>query len=403
MDKKLFHKWIGGLFLVVVGVLLLLFLVIGDNSWSTSEHRKLTSLSDVSLKDVFKGTTQQTLESYVSDQFVFRDSFLTARSDLAVAFGEREHNGVFYGKDDYLLENFPGMDEEILSQQTEAVSAFAGKYPELAQYMIVCPTSSEILKLKLPSGAVTGDEEEYVSELKSGFGDLLTYIDVSKTLRNHRDEYIYYRTDHHWTTLGAYYAYKASVSAMELDSSLDNFEAIPVTNTYQGDLRAKSGYGSQTYDTINVYFYQDSTFLQVVDYADTGEKTASMYSSSALSTQDKLDVFFNGEHPEITINTSSSSEKKLLVLGDSSALSFVPFLVTHYREIVVINPSLFTEDLGKVISKEGITDVLYLYHASNLASDMSLTKLLDATTSRNGTSKNETSKNETSESGGTKK
>ena len=114
----------------------------------------------------------------------------------------------------------------------------------------------------------------------------------------------------------------------------------------------------------------DDTDSQSVEYTvlnvDSGEKTATFYDISYLETRDKYAMFLGGNHAELKIQTTSQSEKNLLVMKDSYANCFIPFLVQNYRTIIVVDPRYYLGDIDQLISDEGITDILFLYNAETL-------------------------------------
>lgn len=365
----------------VLAAFLCIFIAAGivkkDTAYSDAEMRSLQTFPRISLSGILSGETGADIASYFSDQFAGRNFFVGIRTGVTQALGQSVTDGVFKGDGGYLFKAFPAVDAAGNERLLNDIKMFSDKYPEVSQYMLLEPSASEILPGKVPAGAPVGSGEAYRSETAAALDGSVSFIDVKKELLPHNAEYLYYKTDSRWTSLCAYYAYKASAKTMQLDTSLDTFEAMPVTNDYQGRLQAESGYDSHVYDQINVYFYRDSTFKVVTEYAVEGIKSVSMFDSSALSERDKYSVFFSGNHPLIRIETSSESARRILVLKDSSANCFIPLLTTNFREIVVIDPACFYGSLDAIMTEEKITDVLYLYDTAGFASDTELAPVLE--------------------------
>lgn len=366
---------------LVLPVLLVLVLAVGllvkDRSYSAKENRSLQSFPSVDIRQIGAGNTQDAMERYASDQLLLRDYWLELERMVSTVIGGRESAGIYEGSGGFLIKRFAEPDQELLERQKQAVRKLASQNDDVDVYVAVAPTAAEILKNRLPSGAPNADQAAYIEKWQTGLGERVTSIDVSKILRNHKDEYIYYRTDSSWTSLGAYYAYKELAAHMGLDLGADSYEAIPVSDSFSGDLAAAAGRGTRGNDTITAYFYIDSTFRQIVEYTEEQEKSASVYDSRALETANQLDVFLRGNHPLVKINSTSASSEKLLILKDTYANSLVPFMVSNYQKIVLVDPRYYYGDINELIRDEKITDVLILYNADTLSADTALASVLE--------------------------
>ena len=111
-------------------------------------------------------------------------------------------------------------------------------------------------------------------------------------MTSHKNEEIYYKTDHHWTTLGAKYAFDALSTALGIDSPTQEYTIYPVTHSFQGTLTSKSGY-DKGMDTIELYIPQNVNTDCVVNFVDEGKRTASMYESAAL--ENKVNMKYSSE------------------------------------------------------------------------------------------------------------
>lgn len=366
---------------LIVPVLLFLLLAAGfiirDKEYSERENRSLQQFPSVDLTQAASGSTQHALERYASDQLAGRDVWLSLDAAFKAILGGKESNGIYKGSGGYLIKRFAKPDEELMERQKKAIRDMAEWNRDQRVYVAVAPTAAEILKSRLPQGAPNADQEAYIDSWQKGLGSDVTCVDISKILRNHKEEYIYYKTDSSWTSLGAYYAYKELAAVMGIDLSADSYEAIPVSETFSGDLAAASGRGSGVSDTITAYFYKDSTFRQVVEYVEEQSKSASMYSSAALETSNQLDVFLKGNHPLVKINSTSASNENLLIIKDTYANSLVPFLTTGYKRIVLVDPRYYYGNIRELIQDEKITDILILYNADTLSTDTALASVLE--------------------------
>ncbi|MDD6436417.1 MAG: DHHW family protein [Clostridiales bacterium] len=377
MKNSRFYRWISLLMIVLVFFSLGIFIISKDRARSSREQRNLVTLFDIELSGILTGEFENELYEYANDQFTLRNRLLDLRNGISVAMGEKEKNGIYRADDGYLIEGFKVPDMDNFEEQAAAVNLFAKNNSKLNCYVFIVPTASATLDLKLPDGAPLGDEKAYFKNWKDSLDSSITFIDVRNAFKNHAGEELFYKTDSRWTSLGAYYAYKEAAAPMQLNIANDRFEAMTVANDYVGPLCYESGYYDYSSDSISIYFNQDNAFVQVVEYPETGEKSVSMYKSEKLEGIEKLDVFFGGAHGQVNIETSSASDRNLLVIKDSNGDSFVPYLVNNFRRIVMIDPELYEGDINSLIRKEDFSDVLFLYQSGNISEDKALVKMLN--------------------------
>ena len=318
-------------------------------------------------------------ESYKSDQFVGRDFWVSLKSHVDLIVGRRESNGVFKGKDHYLLEDIARPDEEQMQQNIEAIQAFENTYNDIPMYMMLVPNAANILEDKLPQFAVTEDQNQIFLEIQKSLEDQLTWVDVSKVLKAHKKENIYYHTDHHWTTLGAYYAYQTLIDAMKLDSSkAPELKAYAVTNEFNGTLSSTSGYEMGYEEPIYIYTSEDEGAGPqiVVNYVEEKRKTATLYDASKLEEKDKYALFLGGNYGTVDIRTTADTTDRLLLFKDSYANCLIPFLTPYYREIIVIDPRYYYGDIHEIMEENKITSVLFLYNGNTFVEDNSISGVL---------------------------
>ena len=236
---------------------------------------------------------------------------------------------------------------------------------------MLTPTATKLLEEKLPKYAPNDDELEYINKIFSGLNDNIITINPYDALNQNKNEYIFYKTDHHWTSKGAYIAYTVMCESLGLTpSSIDEFDIINVTNSFYGSLSSKVGVKGKTVDSIDVYVPKESDI--VVNYVTEQKKSTSLFDSTFLDKKDKYEVFTGGNHPLINIKTLGDPTKKLLVIKDSYANCFLPFLTSHYGEINVVDLRYYYDDLDKLIENREITDVLFLYNANTFNTDDSI-------------------------------
>ncbi|MCC0567026.1 hypothetical protein HN020_07835 [Brevibacillus borstelensis] len=374
-DDKL-SKWMLGLvFLMFIGGLLVLNTGAPTREFSESENRMLEQLPSFSLEKGMNGTFTAHFEKYLSDQFVFRDFWIGVKSEADRLMGKKESNGVYVGKDGFLIQKFGKPEDGDLEEKAEAINGFAKSLPGLHTYMMLVPTAASVLEEKLPAH-VTGDEERtYMEKVKEALSKDIAFVDVYPALRSKKEEYLYYKTDHHWTTRGAYYAYQELGKQMGFTPRMQaDFRIERATDDFYGSLFSKSGFRHVLPDSIDLYLPKDDEAYSV-EYASEKRSTHSLYERENLKKKDKYTVFLNGNHPLIKITTGSGDGKKLVVVKDSYANCFLPFLTAHFEEIYVVDLRYYEDRLDELIQENHITDVLLLYNVNTFLEDPSIKEL----------------------------
>ena len=373
-NYRLFFHRLGLLFFLLLIIVLVSSIILPDTGFSEKENRVLASRPALKLDQLVSGGYEKQFETYENDQFPLRDMWITLKATTDRLMGKVEENGVYLGKNGYLMEGFNAPPQTQYDATVNAMTAFAQKHSDLKQYALIAPNSVNILKSKLPAFAPADDQNPWIDNLQDSLTSAgVTFIDIRDTFTDHKTEDLYYHTDHHWTTLGAYYAYLQAAAVMGIDTSSDSYDKAPVSQTFKGTLSAKSGFRSSETDEIDVFLPNgDNTLSSVVNYVEEQKKSASFYDTSKLNTRDKYALFFGGNHAQIKISTPTESNNTLLVLKDSYANSFVPFLAQHYRKIIMIDPRYYYGDLEQLLQVENVQEVLYLYNANTFFADTSL-------------------------------
>ena len=373
-NYRLFFHRLGLLFFLLPVIVLVSSIILPDTGFSEKENRILASRPALKLDQIISGVYEKQFETYENDQFPLRDMWITLKATTDRLMGKVEENGVYLGKNGYLMEAFNAPSQTQYDATVNAMTSFAQKHSDLKQYALIAPNSVNILKSNLPAFAPTDDQNPWIDNLKDSLTSAgVAFIDIRDTFTDHKTEDLYYHTDHHWTTLGAYYAYLQAAAVMGIDTSSDSYDKAPVSQTFKGTLSAKSGFRSSETDELDVFLPNgDNTLSSVVNYVDEQKKSASFYDTSKLNTRDKYALFFDGNHAQIKISTPTESNNTLLVLKDSYANSFVPFLAQHYRKIIMIDPRYYYGDLEQLLQVENVQEVLYLYNANTFFADTSL-------------------------------
>lgn len=382
MNKKSINCILGLCFITVLAATFVCNLFSSDKTFSEEENRVLQEKPEFSFSSYIEGRYEKKLESYVNDQFLGRNAFIKIKTASDVTTGKLESNGVYRCKDSYLMESLTEPTEHWQKSTIASLKQFKRQYKKLDMYFLLAPNAANILADKLPATVKMADQNQYIDSFYEKVKDIgITPIDVRRILKENADTdtQIYYRTDHHWTTDGAFLAYKEAAAAIKLKDNV-SYKRYVVKNDFRGTLASKSGFTNGMNDPLTIYMpNKDKDYKNsVIYYADTKTKTTEFYQLDNLDTKDAYTVFGGSNHPMYTIQTPTDSEEKLLLVKDSYANSMIPFLAQNYREIVVVDPRYFYDNIDDVIKAEGITKVLFLYNANTFFADHSLEMMLTA-------------------------
>ncbi|MEA4911446.1 MAG: DHHW family protein [Oscillospiraceae bacterium] len=359
------------LFLLVFGLILLCGLVnivTPDREFSENENKYLASFPSLSWKSLINGTFASKYETYISDQFPLRDNWITAKSVGEYLLLKTENNGIVYGDDGYMFGKFYSFDEKKLTSNLNAIDAFS--FASLSDvYFIAVPSSYYPLVDKLPAGLPYVDENYFIGRINEYLSHSTTPVNVKDTLAVNSDKYIYYRTDHHWTTYGAWLAYSQFASAADLQAFSYASEQPTRVKDFLGTSYSKSKYFKAEPDVIE---YFDFSGRITID----GETHDSIYNYAQFDKRDKYAAFMWGNNGYAEIETDFDIDKlgSVLVIKDSFADSFIPFLTEHYNKIVLVDPRYYNGSY-KDLSEQPFNDVLILFSFENLCSETSITKL----------------------------
>lgn len=341
-----------------------------QRTYSPVEKRELQTRPEISITKVLDGRFQKKYESYLRDQFPGRDHWVSFQTDMELFMGKNEIHNVYIGKNHYLLEHYTEkeFDPQQISKNLQALEKFVGKAKQNADvHVMMVPTKSWVLREKLPAFAPHYKEQKFYDALQQKLEKEDVLISVEPVLDAHKEEEIYYRTDHHWTTLGAWYAYEQYTKAVggDLQRAQGKKKFRCISKDFYGTTYAKINYARQA-DKIEIYEPADK--LRVV-YNMGEKKTKTLYDVSFLKTADQYSVFTGGNQAVLEITGGIKNGKTLLLIKDSFANSILPFLAEDYEILVVVDLRQLNVSGDRLLEMFSPTDILILYNSAQFAQD----------------------------------
>ena len=361
---------IGKLFILILFLVLIINIIVPDKEQSELENRALETRPRFRMSSILSGDFMEEWENYLSDQFAGRNIWRSIKVGLDRLGGSRMENGVYIGKGGQLMEDIAVPDEDQLEANLTAIRDFAETYEDIPVTMMLVPDAACILGDRLPAFARVEDQRQMFSMAERNMEDSVSWVDAVSVLNKHKSEKLYYKTDHHWTTQGAFYVFQEAAQTLGIEGDVsDNFVSYTVTDSFNGALASLSGAELDERETIEIYGPAEGDDDVVVSYVDEGRKTTSLYDSSKLETRDKYGVFLGGNTSVVDIRTVSTSSRRLLVVKDSFADCFIPFLAPYFREIVVVDPRYYSGTMDDIMDTYRITDALILYSGNTFFTD----------------------------------
>lgn len=331
---------------------------------SELENRDLAKFPKFSIKTLVNNEYTPQIEDFTEDHFIVRNSWISLKSICESVIGKGENNGIVYGEDGYLFTKVLATDTTQRDKNLNAMGAFVANNPEFNIKVMLAPTSPSVLTDKVKPGSPVNDASVAISQLESLVGSE-NLLDVTDTLKAHSDEYIYYRTDHHWTTLGAYYAYADFMTSIgRTPRSVDEFTFVEVEN-FLGTHYSKSKNFNVQPDTMT-YIENDSE----IDILGT---VAPIYDYEKLEVRDKYAMFLRGNNGFSSIK--GDGEGKVLVIKDSYANCFVPFLTGDFEQVDVIDLRYHSSSVRQLMLENQYDSVLVLYNSETIDTDIYVPKL----------------------------
>lgn len=362
-------------FCVLVLTLTVASMVNPVREFSATENRNLAQMPEFSFKALFAENDDDKFtlkyEEFITDQFVARDAWITFKTFIERALGKKDSGGVYFGKDGYLIEKHE-LDSEQLEKNVAYLKEFLEATRDYNTHVLIAPTASLILADKLPAYAPVWDQEALLDRL----AELENFVDCRDVLTEHKDEQIYYHADHHWTTLGAYYAYTELCQSLDITpAAFDEFNKRVLATDFQGTLANKVNMDT----TLDEIFTLDPETVIEVVYNGGQKTTDSLYEESYLSSRDKYSAFLNGNQPMVDIKTSVNNGKTLLLVKDSYSHCMVPMLTAHYEHIILMDMRHLNMGVVSYLAQleaKGVTveDIVVLYNAENFTEDRNMVK-----------------------------
>lgn len=370
MSKK-YSIFISALFCTFIGGICVVSLLLPKQDFSELENRHLQKTPTLSIKTLKDGSFMEQAEDYVADHIVGRDFWVSLKSWCERLSGKQENNGVYLASEGTLINRIDTPDPAALDKSMASLNALTDNV-SVPVYFGLIPSAATVWSHRLPAGAPTADELGIINRLYSQ--TKAHTVDMAGPLLDHREEDIYYRTDHHWTSLGAFYGANALFDAMGMGPiSLSDYRKTTVTDQFNGTIFSSSGVRWVKPDSIDIYVPDDG--VKVTSYFSSTPTEGALYVGSKLEKKDKYTYFLGGNQPLCVIETEHTDAPRVLVVRDSYSDSLAPFLTERFSEIHLYDLRYNMNSLKQYVAEHSIDSVVVLYSFNNFATDQKLSLL----------------------------
>ena len=342
-----------------------------DKVLSQSENRILAQFPELSMNTIMSGEFMKGFETFVNDQITGRDWFVQLSTKVKLATGQKDINGVYihgenlYSKTDNLSE-----DQYIkIEKSTTQLAKFLANNPNA--YFGIIPTAIAISDIEYPNKL---NQQELIDSIYANLPESQT-LNLYDNLLAHKTESIYYHTDHHWTTLGAYYGYKTIGEALGFvipDKSSYTVEVLK--DDFSGTTQAKLNIPIAV-DTIEQWSLDKNTIYYRL--INDSVESDSLYDMDKLSSSEPYAVFLGGNNGKVVVKNNSISEDKqgtkLLIVKDSYSHCLTPFLLEQYEEVTLLDLRYAgVVAVQTLIDKEQYDNILVIYNTDNFITETKL-------------------------------
>ena len=363
---KAYSRFLTVFFCLFLGGLLAVHVFLPDCDKSETENRTLAQLPEFSWESLKDGSYTEAIEEYFADQFPLRDAWTGVKARVEYFLGKREFNDIYLAGDT-LISKVETPDAELVDKNVGYIDRLKDK-TEANVLLGLIPSAAEVYKELLPNGAFTWDQTGLLAESDLDF--LSAFLSAKETAQ------IFYNTDHHWNTYGAFIGANVLLEALEKEPLKESdFTPETASRDFFGTLYSQSGIHWIAPDVMEYWVSEDG--LTVTSWRTGKEETGLLYDRSYVEVKDKYSSFLGGNQPLCVMKNENLSEDagKILLVRDSYSDALAPFLAQRFSEVHLIDLRYYRMPVSAYAAQNGIDDIVALYSVQNFISDRNLVLL----------------------------
>ena len=356
------------LFCGFVFAMLVLYLVLPGQDFSEKEKRYLAESPKLTWKTLTSGEFGEDVESWLADHIPGRDLLVGLNAYVDKLTGRQVTKDVYVAQGGFLVEAPVVWDEAAAKKNMAAINAFAEKAGKPVDLMIV-PSAGFCLEDRVEGLADPYRDTEIIRDIYAMAGETVEGIDLIPGFTAvGAPEELFYRTDHHWTSKGAYAAYKDYMTVKNRESLEESDFTVTSFDGFYGSTYSRSGLWLTEGENIELW---DSGLEFTVTNGDSDTVSSSLFYMERLKELDKYTVYLDGNHSTVRIE-NPQGEGKLLVIRDSYSNCLGTFLANSYETVVLVDLRYYKEPVTELLAAEGFDDVLICYSLGNFLTDANI-------------------------------
>ena len=369
------------LFAGFVLAMTLLFIFLPKLHFSESEKRYLADFPKTSAETVLDGSFGKGFETFIADHFPARNLWVGVNAYATLAEGNNGANGVYNAKDGYLI-NKPIPEKNQIKRNVMILQEFKETVGDVPMTAMFVPSTGYICDDKLPAIHDSYSDDAYFAEISKGMlSGGIDFVDLRQSFKGAyaNGRQLYYKTDHHWTTEGAYTAYVAYCQSVGMTPAPRSSFTLEQYKDFYGTTCSGSGFLLNESDTVTVWNNPKNTADKIsvrITDDDQTKTSNSMFFTAHDQERDKYPIFLDGNHALTEITNDNVKDGKIVVIKDSFSHCFAPFLAENYHSVILVDMRLFKQSaVSDLVKVEKPDQILCLYGIDNFAQDMDLPDL----------------------------
>ncbi len=366
------------IFLAFIYILSALFIVMPKSEYSSNEKRYLEKFPETNFETIANGKFESGFETYLADHFPFRNAWVGINAYYNYSIGNNGNDGVYVCKDNYLI-NEPVSEDNRIEINAQAIADFS-KNVDVPVTVAIAPSTGYVMNNVLPAVHNSYNDDKYfetvISKLNKG-KDKIGFVDLRKAFKKQADKgtQLYYRTDHHWTTEGAYLGYTKLCKELGIKATPKDKFDVKTYKDFCGTTYSTSGFWLTPADNIQVWNNKSNSEKNITVTITEGDEVDTyhnLYFLNHLKEDDKYPVFLDGNHAIVNIENKNVKDGKVLIIKDSFCHSMAPFLADNFNTVTMVDMRYYKNSISDMVKESNYDKVLFVYGIDNLATDSDL-------------------------------
>ncbi len=353
-----------------LGVMTLLYFLLPKPEYSEREKRYLEKSPSLTAKDILSGEYGENAERYMADHIPARDFFVGLNAYAELASGRQVSKDIYLAQNNRLVEAPVTWNGTQANKNIAAVNRLAQALERRIDLMLV-PSAGWAVEDQIIGIADPYTDETQIKQLYSMTDEAVDTVDVLSVFQFQPNRgMLYYKTDHHWTSLGAYKAYATYMSAKNREYPAAKDFAITIAENFKGSTYSRAALWTVPAEPLEMW---ERTKQILVTNENSNQPHKGVFYAERLEEADKYTVYLDGNHALVRIhNPANAGKGSALVIRDSYANCLGTFLAESYETVVLVDPRYYKQPITELCAKEHFADVLVCYSLGNFMTDNNL-------------------------------